>query len=110
MLFKNKLMWLTSAICLLPIIYGGAMYMQLPSQIPTRWGSNGVSDYVSKEIFLFVYPFVLAFGNMVIHLVLNRPKTRVNPKHMFTYLYKWTFPIMVNVLCVTSILKAKGIL
>ncbi|WP_197034479.1 SdpI family protein [Streptobacillus canis] len=109
MLNKKKVM-ISIVLCLLPIIYGLAVYSRLPEMIPTHWNFSGEIDgYTSKNMFIFGMPLLFAAINAFsIFGVKEDPRNAENQK---TFLFKnfiWLIPIMSNFIMIITILVSLG--
>ena len=94
----NKcIVWITSLICLLPLIFSAAVYASLPDQIAIHWNSAGEADnYVNKAIGAFGIPVLF----LVINLILTRMRSVGDPNgdgrtkaNASRHLFLWTAPV-----------------
>lgn len=58
---KNKVIYLSSLLCFVPILIGLLLYSQLPQQIPTHFNSQRIDGYTAKSIAVFGIPFYSYF-------------------------------------------------
>ena len=61
MIRQNKrIIWITSLLILLPILFGVAFWNELPRQMPTHWGLDGtVNGWSSRPFAVFGLPLVI---------------------------------------------------
>ncbi|WP_179128555.1 SdpI family protein [Marinilactibacillus piezotolerans] len=93
---RNKqILWLTTAICLLPAVIGLVLYNQLPEQLPIHWNSAGEIDQTaSKPLVIFGLPiFFIVIHLIVLFAVLNDPKKQNQSKWMKRFTY-WIVPVL----------------
>lgn len=77
MMNKKRIVWVTSLLCLLPMIFSAAVYSKLPAEIPIHWNYAGVADnYVHKAVGGFGLPVLF----LAINLVLSKMRLLWDPK------------------------------
>ena len=76
------IMWITSFICLLPIILSVVIYQDLPVQIAVHWNNTGTADgYLPKSIAAIGLPILfLAVIYIPKYVYLAIPKEQHTPK------------------------------
>ena len=92
---EKKTAILTSAICLLPILAGLALYSRLPEQIPTHFDFSGAPDgWSSRPVAVFALPVLMAALNFFLHLCLEKDPRRANMSTALTAICQWLMPVL----------------
>lgn len=105
----DKLMIITSLLCLLPLSYGSFFVERLPEQLPTRFDFQGnVSGYTDKMLFIFAMPFFFLIINTFAHFMINADPKRRNQNKMMRGLSKFVAPILINILYPATIYISLG--
>lgn len=74
-----SLIAITVLVCLVPMILGGALYSQLPEQMPIHFTVNDVPDnYAHKNFALFGIPLIMAILQFVCLFVTIRKYNKEN--------------------------------
>lgn len=103
----NKEIILSTICCFIPTILCLFVYDKLPGSLPIHFDASGNPDgYVSKEIFIFVMPFVYAALNLLVNVFINNDPKRKNASKVIFTLSKWIIPILTILFCFISILSA----
>lgn len=91
----KKLILLSFALALLPMIIGALFYNQLPDQLPVHYNVQGIADeYYHKAGALFGIPSAMVGMQLfLIFFTLADPKNKKNTPQMFL-LTIWIVPIM----------------
>lgn len=87
-------------IVLLPFLYLGYIYADLPAQVPTHWNIEGqIDDWGSKQI-LWIIPFVTSFLGYAIMSVVPKidPKGQIKQMGNKFYQFKFIFVLFLAVL------------
>ncbi len=107
---KDKtLLFITTLICLLPMLLGALLYSRLPAYIPMHFDAQGAADnYMPKALFCFAMPIGFALLNAVVHISLNNDPKRAAASHLPTLIGKWLIPVMTIFLVPVSLLIALG--
>lgn len=111
---SNKVLIITTIICLLPMILGIAVYDKLPEQMPIHFTFNDVPDnYGPKNFALFALPMLMAALNVFCCLAMRYRLKKDNllnneklPKLM--KILEWIFPIITIIVYLLMILYALG--
>lgn len=102
---KNKLLIITTLLCLLPIIMSLIVYDRLPDQIPIHWGNDGEpNDYASKFIAAFGLPVFMAVINIISHISLDYDPKKRNASSVLIRFGKWCIPILSVILVPVTLL------
>ena len=104
----DKIMLMTTLLCLLPLALSAFLYERLPSQIPIHFNLAGQADnYAPKVVGAFILPLLLALTNILLQFVLNN-----DPKHEqgqpLREMSKWILPILSLLLTPITLFKALG--
>ncbi|WP_329383049.1 SdpI family protein [Anaerofustis sp. HA2171] len=103
----NKEIILSTICCFIPTILCLFVYDKLPGSLPIHFDASGNPDgYVSKEIFIFVMPFIYAALNLLVNVFINNDPKRKNASKVIFTLSKWIIPILTILFCFISILSA----
>lgn len=106
---KDKLMWLTTIICLLPIILSVILYDKLPAQVPIHFDVKGeANNYAPKAVEAFGIPVFMAVINIFSHFKINNDPKKKNASTTLIYVSKWTIPLMSIILVPVSLFIAMG--
>ena len=92
---NKKGLIISSAICLLPIAMSAAVYSQLPEQVATHWGANGLPNgYMPRFWAAFALPVLMLGVNLMLWIVLDSDPKRKNTPPVVINLSKWIVPAM----------------
>lgn len=87
---KNKILIITSIICLLPIVYGLIVYDKLPDMIPSHFNFSGeVDGYTSKPLFVFGLPVFLCLLNIICNYTIKYDPKNTNQNKFMMSLPKY---------------------
>lgn len=91
----DKLMIISTVICLLPIILSLIMYDKLPDKMPIHWDIEGNPDnYGSKAFAAIGIPFMMAGLNLITHVALNSDPKKANASTVLKVIGKLTIPFL----------------
>ncbi len=91
----DKLMIISTVVCLLPIILSLVMYDKLPDKMPIHWDIEGNPDnYGSKAFAVIGLPFMMAGLNLITHFALNSDPKRENSSVVLKLIGKLTVPFL----------------
>ena len=106
----NKLLIISSILCLLPAIFCIFIYNKLTDKIPTHFDIDGnIDSYGSKLFVCIILPLILFILNIVINLVINNDPNKKNHNKSLKKLIYFLIPIMSLIFIPTSILISLGI-
>lgn len=106
---NRKLLWLTSLVCLTPILMGIMLWQQLPAQIPIHFDFAGEPDqYASKTMVVFGIPLLMAILNVVTHVLLNNDPKQQNSAGILRMVSKWCCPAATFIMVPITLLFALG--
>ncbi len=100
---NKKLLIITTAVLLLPVLAGLILWNRLPDQLPTHWNFAGqIDDYSSKTFTVFgLFGFMLAVHLVCFFATMADPKNK-NIGRKYLSLVLWIAPIIsVLVGCLT---------
>ena len=106
---KDKLLWITTIICILPVILSFILYDRLPEQVAIHFDSAGIADnYAPKAFAAFGLPILMAALNAFTHFIMNNDPKKMNSALALKYMGKWIIPIMTVVLVPFTLFNALG--
>lgn len=108
--FKWKIFLITSAVCLLPVLLGLAMWDRLPDLIPIHFDINNNPDNFSSKAFaVFGLPIIMVlFQGFNCYITdLSTQKHKINKK--FQSISKWIIPLILLIIHPTTMLYAMGV-
>lgn len=109
---NKRIVWITSLLCLVPMIFSAFVYSYLPDQIAIHWNAAGEADnYVSKAIAAFGLPILF----LLINLLLTKMRKHGDPENegqlranASWQIYVWTVPVLSILLVPVTLLIAMG--
>ena len=105
----DKMLILTTVICILPVIMSLIVFDRLPDQIPVHWNFKGeVDNYASKAFGAFGLPFLMAFINFIVHMSLNNDPKKANNSVVLKQFSLWLIPVMTLFLVPVTLLISMG--
>jgi len=110
MIRKNwKVLLITSAMILLPILAGLLLWDQLPERIPIHWnGAGEVDGWSGKTFVVFGIPLIMLALQWLCVLVSSAdPKKENHPKKVL-HLVLWIIPVLSAVLLAAAYAVALG--
>lgn len=104
---NKKMLFITSAVILLPILGGVLLWDKLPAEIPYHWGVNGqVDGWTTKPMAVFLMPLLmLAMQWLCFFASAWDPKEKNISKKMLS-LVLWIIPVLNILLNVMVYLAA----
>lgn len=106
---RDKLIWITTAICLLPIILSFILYDKLPSEVAVHFNFEGVADnYMPKAFAAFGLPVMMAAINFFTHFIMNNDPKKMNSSASLKYLAKWIIPVLSVIMMPITLFIALG--
>ena len=94
-IFKDKGFWISSAVCLLPILLSAICYNSLPDQVATHFDVNFSPDgYSPKWQAAFMIPGIMFLVNIFLWFMIeNDPKNASINKTLKAFLH-WFIPVL----------------
>lgn len=109
MKINKKLLLLTSAVCLLPLIMSAAVYADLPAQVAIHWNAAGEPDgYASKAVAAFVLPLALLAMHVFSFVVTSSDPKRAGQSNVIRMFFFWLIPVLSLILTPVTLLIALG--
>lgn len=106
---KNKLILITTLICLLPMILSVILYDKLPTQIAVHFDAAGnPNGYANKAMAGFGMPAIMAVVNVFCHIKMNNDPKKRNSAAILQYMGKWIAPALSVVLIPMTLFMAMG--
>lgn len=107
---RNRMLVMTTLVCLLPIVLALFMYNDLPEQMPVHWNATGEIDrYMSKPFVVFGMPIFFALINIICVIgVTSDPKKQNQSKRMQRLAF-WIVPVMSLILFPITLLVSLGV-
>ena len=106
---KNKLLWITTIICILPIILSFVLYDRLPEQVAIHFDSSGIANnYAPKAFAAFGLPILMAALNVFTHFIMDNDPKKMNSALALKYMGKWIIPIITVTLVPFTLFNALG--
>ncbi len=105
----DKLLIITTLICLLPIILSLVMYDKLPDEMPIHWDINGNPDNYGSKVFATIgLPLMMAGLNIITHFGLNTDPKKANSSVVLKLIGKFTIPFLTVTLVPITIFAGLG--
>lgn len=102
---KFKILFITSLVCLLPMLLGVALWSKLPDSIATHFDINFNPDaYSSKSFFVFGLPVMMAILQIICCIISDLSV----PKQHNTIISKWIIPLICVLLYISTLGYALG--
>jgi len=106
---KDKLLWITTIVCFLPIILSLVLYDKLPKEIAIHFNEAGVADnYAPKAVAAFGLPFLMAAINIFTHFIMNNDPKKMNAAPALMYMAKWSVPVLSVILMPITLFISLG--
>lgn len=92
---NNFSIYLTSAVCLIPLIISAIFYKELPDRVAIHFNSSGVADgYAPKFIAAFCSPVLLFVINIITHFLIKKDAESKKASKAIVLLSEWTMPVV----------------
>ena len=92
---NKKQMALTTAICLLPMLAGLALYSRLPEQMPVHFALDGTPNgWTDRPWAVFGIPCFMAAINLTLHIALDADQKRANMSAALKSVSLWLIPVL----------------
>jgi len=106
---KNRIVIITSVLCLLPIVFSFAVYNNLPEQIAVHWDSRGNPDsYLPKALAAFGLPLLFFAANILSKFWLHNDPKQSNASTIMRIIAEWLIPFMSVVIVPVTLFIAMG--
>ena len=105
----SKQVFLSTVLCLLPIVLGLVLYGKLPEQIAVHFDSTGAPDnYLPKSITVFGLPVIFAVLNMITHFRLNHDPRNDSVSLRLKQAAKWALPVIAVIVMPITLFLSMG--
>lgn len=105
----DRILFVTTVVCLLPIVLSAVLYDSLPDTLAIHWDFAGnPNGYASKAFAAFGLPIMMVFINLITHLALNADPKKANSSVVLLNLGRWTVPVLTVVLVPITLFKSMG--
>lgn len=106
---NKRTLILTSAVILLPMLVGLALWNRLPNQMPTHFGFNGTADGYSSRLFAIVgLPMFILAMQLIGAFVLRADPKKQNLSEKLVQLTLWICPAVSLFVGVSMYASALG--
>ena len=110
---KNKIdktFFISTMLCLAPMILTAILYDKLPNQVAVHFNSSGIPDnFASKAFAGFGLPAIMAGLNTFTQVMLNNDPKKANYPKVLRFLLKWLIPVMSLILVPVTLFIALGV-
>lgn len=104
------IMWITSFICLLPIILSVVIYQDLPVQIAVHWNNTGTADgYLPKSIAAIGLPILFLAVNLYTKIRLFGDPKRAAHSEALRLLSIWLIPLLSLIIVPVTLFISMGV-
>lgn len=104
-----KFIIITMIICLLPMVFGIAMYNKLPDKLAVHFDMNNEpNNYFPKEVAVFGLPIFMSLLQLICCVATDLSKKEETIK--LEKISKWVLPITSIILYITTIIYNLGII
>lgn len=105
----GKMLSLTLAVCLLPILFGVVFYQKMPEMVPIHFNiNNEVDRYTSKNFALFGIPVLMTILQIFCCAISDWRESQESSKPKFVFIVKWIIPVLSVVISIITISVALG--
>lgn len=106
---KWKTLFLTSFVCLLPILFGLSVWEKLPDTLPIHFNIHGEADnYASRAFAVIGLPFIMALFQVFCCITSDWQTARYGGNKNIERVTKWSIPCLTTVLYVITIAYGLG--
>lgn len=106
---KWKILTITGFVCLLPILFGVALWDKLPEQMAIHFDINNNPDnFASKGFCVFGLPFLMLLLQIVCCIINDLNAHKHGERKKFSLVTKWIVPILTVVLEIITLAYALG--
>lgn len=111
-MMKSKLnapLFISTVLCLLPIILGLILYGKLPEQIAVHFDSTGAPNgYLPKGAAVFFLPVIFAVLNIITHFRLNHDPKNDSISLRLKQAAKWALPVISVIVMPITLFLSMG--
>lgn len=107
---EKVIMWITSIICVLPIILSVVIYQDLPDQIVVHWNYAGTADgYLPKSIAAIGLPILFLAVNLYSKIRLFGDPKRAAHSEALKLISIWLIPLLALVIVPVTLFISMGL-
>lgn len=89
----KKTILFTAMLCLLPVLFGVALWNRLPEMMPTHFNANNQPDgYMKKTVVVFILPVCIALLELLSVLILSIDPKKANVSGKSLRPFLWLMP------------------
>jgi uncharacterized membrane protein len=100
--------FITSLVCLLPLLLYAAFYAELPAQIAFHWDVSGQPDSWGPKEFIWIIPVGMALLNLFVQIMMFVTPQKDNIPIVFKRISAWIIPIITMILFPVTIFYSLG--
>jgi len=109
--FKKKIFFITSIVCLLPIIAGLVLWNRLPENVPIHFDIyNNPDNFAPKWFAVFGLPIFMVVLQAVCCVINDINAAKHGERVKFERVTKWIIPVMSVILCAVTYIYALGVM
>lgn len=106
---KNIFLYLTTILCLLPMILSAVVYDKLPNQVAIHFDSAGnPNNYAPKIVAAFGLPLFMAVINVIVHVTMDNDPKKANVSLAMKQITKWSVPVLSVIIIPCTLFYAMG--
>ncbi len=106
---KWKILIITCAVCLVPIVFGLILWDRLPTEIAIHFNMNNIPDnYASKAFTVFGLPAMMVLLQIICCIINDVNAGKYGDRRKLELATKWTIPVMTIILQGTTFAFALG--
>lgn len=107
---EKVIMWITSIICVLPIILSVVIYQDLPDQIAVHWNNAGTADgYLPRSIAAIGLPILFLAVNLYSKIRLFGDPKRAAHSEALKLISIWLIPLLALVIVPVTLFISMGL-
>ncbi|MBE6703695.1 MAG: DUF1648 domain-containing protein [Ruminococcaceae bacterium] len=108
--FKKKIFFITSIVCLLPIIAGLILWNKLPDSVPIHFDMyNNPDNFAPKWFAVFGLPIFMVVLQAICCVINDINAAKHGERVKLERATKWIIPIMSVLLCAVTYIYALGV-
>jgi uncharacterized membrane protein len=105
---KNKVLFITTFLCLLPILLSAVLFKDLPNEVAIHFDIGGNPDgFANKAFAAFGLPLLMAGLNILLQILLENDPKKTNGEPL-RFLSKWLIPVLSLTLVPATLFIALG--
>ncbi len=108
-LLKWKTLFITCAVCLLPILGGVLLWDKLPDSIPIHFNMyNEADNFAGKGFAIFGLPILMMVLQTICCVIFDTNAYYKGPREKFGRIVKWIIPVLTVLLQAATVAYALG--